>query len=87
VGNQFRPYTKAEKRELSEMQRVARLIARCFNGVSFDRNTFTCGDYIMKSASGETKFYESTPMNAAIRKMNRVTRWMTRHKPMTQENC
>lgn len=78
MNKRFRPYTKAEKRELSIEQRVSRLIARCFNGVNFDYNVFNCGDYKMKSHSGETKFYESTPIDDAIRKINRITTWLAR---------
>ena len=74
-----KPYTYAEKQSLTETQRAARLIARCFNGVEWNYQCFFCGGVQMKTESGETKFYESSPIDAAIRKMNRVVRWMTRH--------
>lgn len=78
MSKKFQPYTKAQKRELSIEQRVSRLIARCFNNVNFTYHVFNCGDYKMKSESGETKFYESSPIDKAIRKMNRITCWLTR---------
>ena len=78
MSKKFQPYTKAEKRELSIEQRVSRLIARCFNDVNFGYQVFNCGDYKMKSESGETRFYESTPIDKAIRKVNRVNAWLIR---------
>lgn len=67
-----KPLTASQKKGKSTQYRVARLILRCFNGLYLRRQAFRCGDYTMKSASGEVEFYEAGEVDKAIKRLDRL---------------
>lgn len=78
MNKKLKAYSHSEKKNLTKKQRVARLIGRCFNEVNFDYNRFYTGEFQFKSPSGETKFYEASPIDRATRKLNRILRYMSK---------
>ena len=52
--------------------RAADSIVKAFEDVDWTKQTFSCGNHIMKDSKGNTKFYPSKDIDDAIRKMNVV---------------
>lgn len=71
-----KPLSRKEKLKATSSQRICRLILRCFNGLKFTKNSFRCGEHIMKANSGEVEFYEAGEVDRAINKLNRLVRWL-----------
>ena len=54
------------------LPRLKKAIIKCFNGVSWEKNTFINDGVMMENHRGEKQFYSAEEVDKGIRKLNRI---------------